>query len=217
MSFMVCFQLGFLLSIPGNILAEQGILPDQPPSDQLEFMFLADDTVFYKNPKMRELDTAIGDAKCDIVDMENDIMHQLQSRIVAHMSVLLLLPELAANTDCLITLAICARDFGWERPMLVVDGTGGVSDEVLLQIKSGRHPLLEPYVEPFIPNDLQLSNETGRIHVVTGPNSSGKSIYLKQAGLLLVLAQVGRFVRCIFPNYDKKLQSFESVAVCGMM
>eukprot|EP00049_Salpingoeca_infusionum_P015870 m.313032 g.313032 ORF g.313032 m.313032 type:complete len:84 (-) comp15968_c0_seq40:4776-5027(-) len=83
MSFMVCFQLGFLLSIPGNILAEQGILPDQPPSDQLEFMFLADDTVFYKNPKMRELDTAIGDAKCDIVGKRDSLLKPLSSEMPA--------------------------------------------------------------------------------------------------------------------------------------
>ena len=72
-----------------------------------------------------------------------------------------------------------------------------LSNKPLLHIKRGRHPVVEqllPATEKFIPNDLSMNSQTNQIHLLTGPNMAGKSTYLRQVGLITLMAQIGSFV-----------------------
>lgn len=94
-----------------------------------------------------------------------------------------------ARLDTLQSLAEVAHRYNYVKP--------AVHEGSAIEIKSGRHPVVErflPQGEPFIPNDVTLDNESRQILIITGPNMAGKSIILRQAGLIVLLAQTGSFV-----------------------
>ncbi len=94
---------------------------------------------------------------------------------------------------------------------------------LVLQIQSielgGRHPLQEMIVENFIPNDTALGGNRQPINIITGPNFSGKSVYLKQVGLLVVLAHIGAFLPCecaVIGLTDRIFTRINSVESCSL-
>ncbi|OUJ69135.1 DNA mismatch repair protein MutS [Hymenobacter crusticola] len=92
-------------------------------------------------------------------------------------------------TDCLASFATTARQYNYVKPI--------VDDTTLLDIKQGRHPVIErqlPPGETYIPNDIRLDQEEQQIVVITGPNMAGKSALLRQTALIVLLAQIGSFV-----------------------
>ena len=100
---------------------------------------------------------------------------------------LLVTARAVGTADVLAALAEVAHQRGHVRPV-VTDGRG-------LEIVDGRHPVLEAVgQQPVIPNDLELDGQEAQIIILTGPNMAGKSVYLRQAALLVILAQVGAFV-----------------------
>ena len=90
--------------------------------------------------------------------------------------------------DALVSLAVAAADYDWRRPE--------VNAGVQLSIQAGRHPLVERSLPAgvFVSNDLDLDPETAQIIILTGPNMAGKSTYLRQAAMIVLLAQCGSFV-----------------------
>lgn len=103
--------------------------------------------------------------------------------------------EAIATLDVLCNLSIIAQDYRWHCPKLVEDET--------LMIKGGRHPTVEAAISaPFIPNDLAL-NQTTKMLIITGPNMGGKSTYMRQNALIVLLAYIGSYVpadeACIGP------------------
>ncbi len=99
--------------------------------------------------------------------------------------------EAVANLDASASLAEVARRDGWVRPHVDAGET--------LEIRAGRHPVVEPLLVArgageFVPNDTQVDTHSRQILVLTGPNMSGKSTYLRQAALIVLLAQMGSFV-----------------------
>jgi DNA mismatch repair protein MutS len=95
----------------------------------------------------------------------------------------------AATLDCLASLAAAAVDYGYVRPQ--------VDTSTVLKISAGRHPVIERLLPPgehYIPNDASLDTDLNQILIVTGPNMSGKSSYLRQIGLIVLLAQIGSYV-----------------------
>ncbi|XP_022783288.1 mutS protein homolog 5-like isoform X2 [Stylophora pistillata] len=176
-------QLGYLLAIPRSPeLKEEsdfGI-------DGLEFVFLSNNRLHYKSARTRELDNLLGDTQCEITDHETAIMHRLQTVILEHTKVLMDVMECCAELDCLISLAVCARENNYVCPKLTMDS--------VLNIEQGRHPLQELCVNLFVPNDTVFEKDKGRMKVLTGPNASGKSVYLKQVGLIVFLTHIGSFV-----------------------
>ncbi|XP_035698854.1 mutS protein homolog 5-like [Branchiostoma floridae] len=177
-------QLGYLLAIPctSQIIKEE----EKYHMPGLEFVFLSNGMVHYKSASTRELDALLGDTQCEITDHETSIMHKLQNTILDHATVLLDVMECVAEMDCLIAFASVAKDNNYARPQL--------SKESGIRIVGGRHPLQELCVSPFVPNNTTLGGKDHRLSVLTGPNASGKSVYLKQVGLIVFLAQVGSFV-----------------------
>lgn len=201
-------QLGYLLAIPKMERMESEADYAIPG---LEFMFLSNGMLHYKSASTRELDTLLGDTQCEITDQENSIMHKLQNTILEHSRVLIDVMDLCAELDCLVTLAQCARDYNYVRPKLV--------QETIINVKQGRHPLQELCCSPFVPNDILSSYENGKIKILTGPNASGKSVYLRQVGLIVYLTHIGSFVPAeqatigMFDRIFTRIHSLESVSV----
>ncbi len=96
--------------------------------------------------------------------------------------------EVLAGLDVLAALAELAAERGYCRPEL--------SDEPVLRIHDGRHPVLDQTMPAgtFVPNDLTMSPDEGLVLLITGPNMGGKSCYIRQAALLTLMAQMGSFV-----------------------
>ncbi|XP_046495145.1 mutS protein homolog 5 isoform X7 [Equus quagga] len=162
--------IGFLLSIPR--------LPSMVEASDfeiegLDFMFLSEEKLHYRSARTKELDALLGDLHCDIRDQETLLMYQLQCQVLARATVLTRVLDLASRLDVLLALASAARDYGYSRPCYSPRLLG-------VRIQNGRHPLMELCARTFVPNSAECGGDKGRVKVITGPNSSGKSIYLKQ-------------------------------------
>ncbi|MBZ3873287.1 MutS protein-like protein 5 [Sciurus carolinensis] len=176
--------IGFLLSIPR--------LPSMVDASDfeiegLDFMFLSEEKLHYRSARTKELDALLGDLHCEIRDQETLLMYQLQCQVLARAAVLTRVLDLASRLDALLALASAAGDYGYSRPHYSPHLHG-------VRIHNGRHPLMELCARTFVPNSVECGGDKGRVKVVTGPNSSGKSIYLKQVGLITFMALVGSFV-----------------------
>ena len=117
-------------------------------------------------------------------ELEYELFEALRERIAANAALLQDVGRVIAELDALASLATHAAGNNWVRPTL--------TDERRLDVAAGRHPVVEGTTE-FVPNDLRLDAERGFL-IVTGPNMSGKSTYMRQAALIQLLAQAGSFV-----------------------
>jgi DNA mismatch repair protein MutS len=121
-----------------------------------------------------------------IAVLEKDLFSQVRSKIAAQAARIHATARLLAEVDVYASLAAVALKSDYCRPELV-DG-----DEIYIQ--QGRHPVVEYQSRPFIPNDLYMNTTTDQLLILTGPNMGGKSTYLRQTALIVVLAQIGSFV-----------------------
>ncbi|WP_123623854.1 DNA mismatch repair protein MutS [Halorubrum sp. CSM-61] len=117
-------------------------------------------------------------------DLEYELFEELRERVADDAELLQDVGRAVAEIDALASLATHAAGNDWTRPQL--------SDERRLDVEAGRHPVVERTTD-FVPNDLRLDGERGFL-IVTGPNMSGKSTYMRQAALIQLLAQAGSFV-----------------------
>jgi len=117
-------------------------------------------------------------------ELERELFEQLREQVAAEAKLLQDVGRALAETDVFASLATHAARNDWTRPELREDRT--------LDIEAGRHPVVEQATE-FVPNDLALDDQR-QFLIVTGPNMSGKSTYMRQAALIVLLAQVGSFV-----------------------
>jgi DNA mismatch repair protein MutS len=127
-------------------------------------------------------------AEDKIKQLEYDLFVQLRERVAAQTNRLMQTAEVLATLDVLASLAELAAERNYCRPTL--------DDEPILFVKEGRHPILDRILPPgtFVPNDISLGPKDGLFLLVTGPNMGGKSIFLRQAALLTLMAQMGSFV-----------------------
>ncbi len=139
-------------------------------------------------PEMKEQETLILNAKDRVEEIETRIFERLCDQIAQEASLLLKSAEAVALVDVFCSLAYVASDRNYSRPTL--------NNESAIEIKHGRHPIIEQIVEAgsFISNDANLDLADTQIMVLTGPNMSGKSTYLRQIGLITLMAQIGSFV-----------------------
>ncbi|WP_313691415.1 DNA mismatch repair protein MutS [Halorarum halobium] len=132
-------------------------------------------------------------------ELEYDLFRELRGRVAEHAELLQDVGRALAELDALASLAEHAAANDWVRPHLVggadgdatANGAGDDHDDEL-RIDAGRHPVVERTTD-FVPNDLRLDRERGFL-IVTGPNMSGKSTYMRQCALVVLLAQMGSFV-----------------------
>ncbi|XP_073014124.1 DNA mismatch repair protein MSH5 isoform X3 [Typha latifolia] len=167
-------QIGYLTCIFGEKLNDVTL----EKLKDFEFAFSEEgdeNKFFYHTPKTRELDNLLGDIYHKILDMERAIIRDLVSRILHFVPHLVRAVNFAAELDCFLSLALVAGQNNYVRPIL--------TEDTLLDIENGRHVLQEMTVDTFVPNDTKVTNK-GRINIITGPNYSGKSIYVKQVIIL---------------------------------
>jgi DNA mismatch repair protein MutS len=138
-------------------------------------------------PELKEYESLILNAEERKVELENALFRALCQEISDYALRLLRTAHIVAELDVYAALAEVALTHRYVRPEL----DNGES----IQIKGGRHPVVELALnnEPFVPNDCHLSSEE-LIHVITGPNMSGKSVFIRQVALIVLLAQIGSFV-----------------------
>jgi DNA mismatch repair protein MutS len=141
----------------------------------------------YITPELKEYESLILNAEERIAEVEARLFHELCDRVALDAPELLRTARALARLDVATALAEIARRNNYVRPELV--------DNAGLEIVAGRHPVVEKTQtdDPFTPNDLAFS-EDAKVLIVTGPNMAGKSVYLRQAALIVLLAQIGSFV-----------------------
>jgi len=139
-------------------------------------------------PELKELESKILTARDRISELERDIFRRVCAEIALHSDRIMETARAIGVIDALVSMAQAAAEHGWVRPL--------VDDETELEIEGGRHPVVESSLGPgrFVPNDLALSNDQRQVMIITGPNMSGKSTYIRQAAVLVLLAQVGSFI-----------------------
>ena len=141
----------------------------------------------YVTPELRELDVAIASAESRQLRLEQAIYENLVERIAERVDDLLATADALAELDAYCALAQVAGERGYVRPSFVA--------ESIVEVIDGRHPVMEALLgSSFVPNDLRLGTDRARFMLLTGPNMGGKSTYLRQTALLVVLAQIGSFV-----------------------
>jgi len=141
----------------------------------------------YIIPELKEYESLILNAEERIQDLEGRIFRQVLEQVAAGAKRLLAVAESLARLDVTTALAEVALMNRYVRPQLTAD-----SD---LEIVAGRHPVVEitQREEPFVPNDVRFS-EDELLLIITGPNMAGKSTYLRQVALIVLMAQIGSFV-----------------------
>jgi DNA mismatch repair protein MutS len=139
-------------------------------------------------PELKEYESLILNAQERTIELEATIFRQVCQQVAEQTGRILATARALAQADVYLALAEVAARNRYVRPVLTED------DE--LEIVAGRHPVVEltQREEPFVPNDLRLSPREGQILVLTGPNMSGKSTYLRQVALIVLMAQMGSFV-----------------------
>jgi DNA mismatch repair protein MutS len=158
------------------------------PKDYLRKQTLANAERFI-TPELKEYETKILTANERIKALEYELFINLRKEISKEMKEVFEFAKVVAEIDVYLSLAKVAKEKNYVKP--IVDN----GDEIV--IKEGRHPVVEELLgESFIPNDTYLNNTTHQILLITGPNMSGKSTYLRQVALIVILAQIGSFVPC---------------------
>jgi DNA mismatch repair protein MutS len=156
------------------------------PADYVRRQTLANAERFV-TPELRELDAAIAGAQARQLRLEGDLYATLLERLAARVDDLLGAADALAHVDAFASLAQVASERGYVRPTFV--------DRSAIDIVDGRHPVVEALVgASFVPNDLHVHEDDTRFIVLTGPNMGGKSTFLRQTALLVILAQIGSFV-----------------------
>jgi len=141
----------------------------------------------YITPEMKDVEVRLLNAEEEIHALEVSLYRDLLVQLASYSDVLLGTARAIARLDVCAGLAEVAARRGYVRPKL--------TEEDVLDIRAGRHPVVEQWLqgERFVPNDTLFTNDK-RIHIITGPNMSGKSTYLRQVALIVLLAQIGSFV-----------------------
>ena len=153
----------------------------------------------YATPELKEYESKILDAQEKIVEIERRLFAELRTGIAAEAKRIRQTALALAEVDVLASLAHVAALHNYCRPKFTKKFTDNPEDAGDLEIVEGRHPVIEQQElgagsERFVPNDLFLNSSTHNIVVLTGPNMGGKSTYLRQAALIVILAQMGSFV-----------------------
>jgi DNA mismatch repair protein MutS len=160
---------------------------DKVPSDYIRKQTLVN-AERYITPELKEYETLVLNAEEQILDVERSLFEALCQELCSHSKRLLDTARSLAHLDAFRSLAEVAAREGYCRPSL--------TDDDLLIVKDGRHPVVERMLDDgmrYIPNDTHFDSMS-RIHIITGPNMSGKSTYIRQVAIITLMAQIGSFV-----------------------
>lgn len=150
----------------------------------------------YTNPKLKEFEQKILAAKERVEELEKLIFNNLCEELKNYAQELRKTSETLAWIDIYTSFAYLARLYSYVRPIL---------SNAEFEILQGRHPVVERFVDEFVPNDTYMDDKL-RMYILTGPNMSGKSTYIRQIGLITLMSQIGSFVPASFaklPIFDR--------------
>ncbi|WP_343209107.1 DNA mismatch repair protein MutS [Anaerolentibacter hominis] len=142
----------------------------------------------YITPELKELEDMILGAEDKLYALEYDLFQKLRDSVASHMKRIQDTARALANLDVLVSLAYVAEHNQFVRPQ--------INEEGIIDIKDGRHPVVELMIpnDMFVANDTYLDGEANRVSIITGPNMAGKSTYMRQTALIVLMAQIGSFV-----------------------
>ena len=144
-------------------------------------------------PELKSQETHILATQDRVKDLEYELFVQVRREVAQHAARLQTAARILAQLDALSALAEAAARFNYVKPI--------VDDGDTIEIREGRHPIVERFLrdsEVFVPNDARLDVESQRVIILTGPNMSGKSVFVRQVALIVLMAQIGSFVPASF-------------------
>jgi len=141
----------------------------------------------YITTELKEYEERVLTAKDKIITLENELLISLRENLIQYSQILQRLARKIAVLDCLSAFSEIAVQESYVRPQ--------INTTRQLRIIDGRHPIVEQSIsEPFVPNSVDINPDKNQIYIITGPNMAGKSVVLRQVGLIVLMAQAGSFV-----------------------
>lgn len=171
----------------GYYLEVTNSFKDMVPEDYIRKQTLTN-AERYTTPKLKELEDMILNAEDKLYGLEYHVFTTIRNHIEENLIRVQRSAKAIASLDALCSLALVAERYHYVRPTL--------NDKGIVDIKCGRHPVVERMLENdmFIDNDTYLDNKKNCINIITGPNMAGKSTYMRQTALIVLMAQIGSFV-----------------------
>jgi len=150
------------------------------------------------NPILKEKEDLVLSAEEKIINLEYDLFTEIRNKCNEYVHVLQEIAKKISEIDVLSAFALVAEKYGYVRPIL--------NTENRLKVVDGRHPVVEKVINgEYVPNDIIMDEKTA-ILLITGPNMAGKSTYMRQLGIIAIMAQIGCYVpakEAILPIFDK--------------
>jgi len=141
----------------------------------------------FVTPELKEFEEKMLNATDNVIRIEKQLLNLIQKNILDQSGPLHMFASSLANIDALVSLANLALQEGYTLPR--------VTDDTEIIIKDGRHPVVEKKVQTsFVANDTELDDHSSHMLMITGPNMAGKSTYIRQSAILVVLAQIGSYI-----------------------
>lgn len=171
---------GYYIEIPRSQSADV-------PADYIRKQTLVNGERFITD-ELKKLETELLSAQDRLAELEYDLFTEVRLKLADNVLRVQSTAQSVATLDVICSLAQCAVTAGWCMPEITADG--------VIDIKDGRHPVVE-MTQPdvlFVPNDTYLDLNDNRAAIITGPNMAGKSTYMRQTALIVLMAQIGSFV-----------------------
>lgn len=179
-------KLGYFIDITKSHLSKV-------PEDYIKKQTLTNSDRFITS-ELLEIQSMILDSEQEIFDLEYEIFNQIRENVLTNIERIQNTSEQISFMDVMSSFASVAKKNNYKRPQLNNLG--------IIDIVDGRHPVVEDSIgrENFIANNITIGNGKDNIQIITGPNMSGKSTYLRQIALIVIMAQIGSFVPCESAN-----------------
>ena len=140
----------------------------------------------YISPALKEKEALILNAEENIIDLEYNLFCEIREKIQKEVPELNKTADKLSELDCLVSLAVCSEEYNFVKPQ--------INDDGIINIKNGRHPVVEIVSKgEYVPNDCIMDGDVNTL-LITGPNMSGKSTYMRQLAIIIIMAQIGSFV-----------------------
>ncbi|RLI65148.1 MAG: DNA mismatch repair protein MutS [Promethearchaeia archaeon] len=174
--------LGYYIQITNNALKGLTLPPEYIQRQSLK------SSVRFETERLKDMELKILSAEENLMDVEYELFQGIRDEVTQHTLQIQKNAEIIAVLDVLSCFADVALNYNYNRPNITL------SDKI--RINKGRHPIIEQVntKERFVPNDCLLNSDSEQVLVITGPNWSGKSTYLRQTALIIILAQMGCFI-----------------------
>ena len=174
--------LGYFIEVTKSFL-------DQVPEDYIRKQTLVGSERFF-SVELKDMEGKLLGSKERALSMQAEIYNDLKDFIGKEIYRIQILADKLSKLDSLLSLAKVSNLNNYVRPSF--------NNEGFIEIKAGRHPIVESYIkdEFFVPNDTYIDTKNNMIHIITGPNMAGKSTYMRQVALITIMAHIGCFVPC---------------------